>query len=291
MSAVPNRLPSQIGTESFVVELDRFQGPLDLLLHLIRAQDIDIFDIPISQITAQFQAAIEDGIDRLELDRAGEFLELAATLVRIKAQLLLPRHDDEDWGEDPRAELVRRLLEYEFFQEVAHVLADSEAERRRHHGKGYVEPRQRAAAVRGELTTTLEEFLEIALELPEHVPEPTHVAPVRVVTVEEKATAIRGHLARAKRLLFSRLFKSWNDRQHVIAALLACLELAKQQVLRIEQVKRFGSIWIFASGDTDRTSGEPPADRRDGVDGPESSSEPASVRPAKKEFVTVESES
>ncbi|MDH3734661.1 MAG: segregation/condensation protein A [Gemmatimonadota bacterium] len=257
MSAVPNRLPSQIGTESFVVELDRFQGPLDLLLHLIRAQDIDIFDIPISQITAQFQVAVEEGIDRLELDRAGEFLELAATLIRIKAQLLLPRHDDEDWGEDPRAELVRRLLEYEFFQEVAHVLSDSEAERRRHHGKGYVEPRQRPASVRGELTTTLEEFLGIALELPEHIPEQIHVAPVRVVTVEEKVSAIRRHLSRTKRLLFSRLFRSWNDRQHVIAALLACLEMARQQVLRIEQVKRFGSIWIFAAEETSPAEDEP----------------------------------
>lgn len=241
----PSRLPSQMRTEPFVVELDRFRGPLDLLLHLIRAQDVDIFDIPISQITAQFQAAITEGLDRLELDRAGEFLELAATLVRIKAQLLLPSRDEEDWGEDPRAELVRRLLEYEFFQEVARVLADAEADRRRHHGKGFVEQRVQPAAVRGELATTVDDFLDVALDLPERVPEPKHLAPIRVVTVEEKMSAIRRHLRGAPRLLFSRLFRSWNERQHVVAALLACLELAKQQVLRIEQVKRFGSIWIF----------------------------------------------
>jgi len=246
VSAVPNRLPSQRRVEPFVVELDRFQGPLDLLLHLIRAQDVDIFDIPISQITSQFQAAIETGIDRLELDRAGEFLELAATLVRIKAQLLLPRRDEEDWGEDPRAELVRRLLEYEFFQEVSHVLGASEADRRRHHGKGYVEPRSRPEVGRGELTTTLEEFLEVAFALPEPIPEPRHLAPVRVVTVEEKISAIRRNLGAARRFLFSRLFGSWSERQHVVAALLACLELAKQQILRLEQVTGFGSIWIFA---------------------------------------------
>src|SRR5687768_5580640 len=75
---------------AFVVELDRFEGPLDLLLHLIREQDIDIFDIPIAQITRQFLQAIA-GVETLGLDRAGEFLELAATLVRIKAQMLLPR--------------------------------------------------------------------------------------------------------------------------------------------------------------------------------------------------------
>lgn len=245
MTLVTNRLPSQRLTEPFVVELERFQGPLDLLLHLIRVHDVDIFDIPISQITSQFQAAIDSGIDRLELDRAGEFIELAATLVRVKAQLLLPRPGTEDWGEDPRAELVRRLLEYEFFQEVAHVLGASEAERRRHHGKGYVEPRIRSTDARGELATTLDAFLGTAFEIERTPPEPRHVAPVRVVTVEEKMSAIRGHLIGVPRLLFSRLFRSWREREHVVAALLACLELAKQQVLKIEQVKRFGSIWLF----------------------------------------------
>ena len=100
-----------------LVELDRFQGPLDLLLHLIRQQDIDIFDIPISAITDQFLAAVEEiGVE--DLDQAGEFLEMAATLIRIKAQMLLPRPGDED-EEDPRAELVRRLLEYEQSREIA----------------------------------------------------------------------------------------------------------------------------------------------------------------------------
>ena len=80
---------------AFVVELDRFQGPLDLLLHLIREQDIDIFDIPIAQITAQFLAAIRVVEKEMGLDVAGEFLEMAATLVRIKAQMLLPRRVDE----------------------------------------------------------------------------------------------------------------------------------------------------------------------------------------------------
>ena len=94
----------------FLVEIERFQGPLDLLLHLIRTQDIDVFDIPVARITDQFLKAIE-GLDAEDLDSAGEFLETAATLIRIKAQMLLPQEgDDED--ADPRAELVRRLIEY-----------------------------------------------------------------------------------------------------------------------------------------------------------------------------------
>ena len=100
-----------------VVELDRFQGPLDLLLHLIREQDVDIFDIPIAKITDAFLAAIQ-GIRADQLEGAGEFLEMAATLIRIKAQMLLPRHEGEE-DQDPRAELVRRLLEYEQIREIS----------------------------------------------------------------------------------------------------------------------------------------------------------------------------
>src|SRR5690606_869923 len=96
-------LHQDTGDAAFVVELDRFHGPLDLLLHLIREQDIDIFDIPIAKITAQFLAAI-DGVESLGLDRAGEFLEMAALLVRIKAQMLMPRRsEDGEELEDPRA--------------------------------------------------------------------------------------------------------------------------------------------------------------------------------------------
>jgi segregation and condensation protein A len=245
----PSRLPSQHGFEPFLVELERFHGPLDLLLHLIRAQDIDIFDIPIAKITSQFQAVLEAGFEQVELEVAGEFLELAATLVRIKAQLLLPRPGEVDWTEDPRADLVRRLLEYELFQEVAHVLSGAEADRARHFAKGYLEPRPRSR-VRPKLTTTLDEFLEAAGEVPEPMEESRHMAPLPGVTVEEKISLIERRLRREDRMLFSRLFRSWKQRSHVVASLLACLEMARQQVLRIEQVKRFGSIWIFSRKET-----------------------------------------
>ncbi len=247
MTHAPARLPSQLKIEPFVVELDRFQGPLDLLLHLIRAQDIDIFDIPIARITRQFHAVLSDGLDRIDLDRAGEFLELAATLVRIKAQLLLPGPGELDWAEDPRAELVRRLLEYEYFQEVAHVLVHAEAHRARHFGKGYVELRPLPELDRADLRVTMEELLAAAREVPDPVPELRHMAPIRVVTVEEKIELVRSRLSRTGRLAFRKLFSSWKARPHVIASLLACLELARRQVLRIEQAEQFGSIWLFSS--------------------------------------------
>jgi segregation and condensation protein A len=236
---------SYLGPEPFVVELERFRGPLDLLLHLIRSQDIDIFDIPIARITAQFQAALEAGLERLELDTAGEFLEMASTLVRIKAQLLLPRNAAPDWDEDPRADLVRRLLEYEHFLEVAHVLSAAEADRSRHFERGYTEPRPTPGILLPELETSAEEFLQAVRTMPEATPPPIHRAPVRVVTVDEKMSLLGRLLRTVQRLAFDRLVKPWGTRPHAVAALLACLEMARQQLVRIEQTVPFGSIWIF----------------------------------------------
>lgn len=235
-----------VSAEPFFVELDRFQGPLDLLLHLIRAQDIDIFDIPIARITKQFLAAINVGLDDMQLERAGEFLETAASLVRIKAQLLLPRPERLEWEEDPRAELVRRLLEYEHFQDVVHVLQRAEAQRGRHFGKGFVEARPMAVDTRQTLQLTLAELLEAATRIPE-APPPIRVRPPSTgVTVEEKVSLIRRLFEKAKRISFKRLFGPWGTRAHAAAALLAALEMAKQQMIRIEQTVPFAPIWLFS---------------------------------------------
>jgi len=235
-----------VGAEPFFVELDRFQGPLDLLLHLIRAQDIDIFDIPIAGITKQFLAAINKGLDDMQLERAGEFLEMAASLVRIKAQLLLPRPDRLDWEEDPRAELVRRLLEYEHFQDVVHVLQRAEAQRGRHFAKGFIEPRPVSMANRQTLLLTLAELLEAATRIPEPPPPIRVRPPSQTVTVEEKMSLIQRLFEKAKRIPFKRLFGPWGTRAHATAALMAALEMAKQQMVRIEQAAPFAPIWLFS---------------------------------------------
>jgi len=256
--ATPRRVSDVHRVEPFVVELDRFQGPLDLLLHLIRSQDIDIFDIPIATITRQFQTAIEGGLEVMPLERAGEFLEMAATLIRMKAQLLLPRTDHPDWEEDPRAELVRRLLEYEYFQDVVHVLEGAEAQRARHFSKGYVIPRPVPEPLRPAFELTLEEFLAIAGNIPEPLPPPTVRPPSQMVTVNEKVSLVRKLLSSARRLAFDRLVAPWGTRAHVVASLLAVLELARQEVIRVEQTSRFGSIWLFpgkAAGSADDAAG------------------------------------
>ena len=104
-------------SDELKLKLGEFAGPLDLLLFLIRQEQANIFDIPIAKITDAFLSAIQ-GIRADQLEGAGEFLEMAATLIRIKAQMLLPRHEGDE-HEDPRAELVRRLLEYEQIREIS----------------------------------------------------------------------------------------------------------------------------------------------------------------------------
>jgi len=117
----------------FVVELEAFAGPLDLLLHLLREEQIEIADIPIARIADQFLAAIHD----LGLNQAADYLEMASRLVRLKAQMLLPRADGEVW-EDPRAELVRRLLEYQQIKEIAYWMAAAVERRSLRFARGYL---------------------------------------------------------------------------------------------------------------------------------------------------------
>jgi segregation and condensation protein A len=232
--------------DAFIVELERFQGPLELLLHLIREQDIDIFDIPIAQITEQFLRAIE-GVERLGLDRAGEFLETAAMLVRIKAQMILPRREDMEGAlEDPRAELVRRLLEYEHFREAAVRLERAEALRRRRHARGWVPPRQHRVSVFPPLETTWAEVFEAALGLADRVvPPPDHRIASRVVPLEDKIALIAHVLKRIGRIEFGRLVAPFRERLHGVVTLMAGLELAKRRQLGMQQVRPFEALWFY----------------------------------------------
>lgn len=232
----------------FVVEIERFQGPLDLLLHLIRTQDIEIFDIPISKITDQFLQAIQ-GLDAGDLDGAGEFLEMAATLIRIKAQMLLPR-PGEDEEEDPRAELVRRLLEYEQVREVSQRMRAAEADRARRHGKGYVPPRPKRPIEEIPLETTWEEVFAAALLV--EMPSPRqreHRIAQRPVTMEEKAVLILEALKRSSRVEFTRLLRGFRERSHGVMTFLAGLELTRRGLLLLRQARPFSELWIYRRED------------------------------------------
>jgi segregation and condensation protein A len=133
LAAGPPIDASRAGATGFVVELEAFSGPLDLLLHLLREEQLEIADIPIARIADQFLGAIHE----LGLNQAADYLELASRLVRLKAQMLLPRADGESW-EDPRAELVRRLLEYQQVKEIAYWMAGAVERRSLKFARGYL---------------------------------------------------------------------------------------------------------------------------------------------------------
>ncbi len=232
----------------FLVEIERFQGPLDLLLHLIRTQDIDVFDIPVAKITDQFLQAIKS-LDVTDLDGAGEFLEMAATLIHIKSQMLLPR-PGEDEDEDPRAELVRRLLEYEQIREVSERLRAAEADRGRRRGKGFVPPRPRKPIAEMPLETTWEEVFAAALEVRMPLPrEREHRVTTRKVTMEEKAILILDALKRSTRVEFSKLLTNFRERSHGVMTFLAGLELTRRRILFLRQTRPFSELWIYRRDD------------------------------------------
>ncbi|HEX8358795.1 MAG TPA: segregation/condensation protein A [Longimicrobium sp.] len=238
-----------VGRGPFEIDLERFSGPLDLLLHLIRNQDVDIFDIPIATITQQFLDAIRT-LERWELERAGEFLEMAATLVRIKAQMLFPRRADDEEGEDPRADLVRRLLEYEHFREAARLLEQAERERSRLFARGFVEVRPAPRLADLPLESGWDEVWSAAVKMGERLgaPEPVHTVRGREVRVEDKMDEIAAALHRARRVEFRQLVAPWGTRIHAVASLLACLEMAKRSMVRVRQAGPFASLWIYRSG-------------------------------------------
>ncbi len=245
-------MTANLDLDPLLVQLDQFQGPLDLLLHLIRKQDIDIFDIPVAKITQQFLDVIAD-LDRVELDRAGEFIEMAATLVRIKAQLLFPRRAAEDEFDDPRADLVRRLLEYEHFREVARTLDVAERGRLRVHTKGFNPPRPRPSLAEAPLETEWDEVWAAARALVERLsaPEPGYRYTDRPVRMEEKIEQILLVLADRARIEFTTLVAPWGTRMHEVMALVACLELAKRSSLTMRQSSPFAPLWIYRKEDSD----------------------------------------
>ncbi|MBX6365084.1 MAG: segregation/condensation protein A [Gemmatimonadetes bacterium] len=190
------------------------------------------------------------------LDRAGEFLELAATLVRIKVQMLLPRPLDADGEqEDPRAELVRRLLEYEHFREVARRLEAGEAERSRYFGRGFVPPRPEPRREEVPLEVEWADVWAAALRVGERASPPAdHRVRPRAVPLEDKIALITEALGRLARVQFRHLVVPFGDRLHAVVTFLAGLELTRRRFARLRQRAPFAELWIYR---------REPADARD----------------------------
>lgn len=224
----------------FVVELEQFSGPLDLLLHLIQEDEVDITDLPVAKIADQFLAVINE----LGLNQAADYLEMAARLLRIKAQLLLPRRLGDDEWQDPRAELVRRLLEYHQIRELVEWLARAAARRAEQFGRGF-SPEPPAAPL-APLVIELNDLLGAAERVIAVIPEPVlHRVVPRPLDVEGATAKIRALLAQGREEF------GWRDvvgeRPTIVdllSAFIALLELAKHGTLKIRQEEPFAPLVI-----------------------------------------------
>jgi len=228
------------------VRLSVFEGPLDLLLHLIKKNEVEIADIPIATITDQYLAMLEE-LPELNLDGAGEYLVMAATLMYIKSRMLLPTPDGEDEGEeDPRAELVQQLVEYQRFREVAVALGErpvlgrdvfvAPGEEPEPAPPGEEAPPPVRDASVGDLLAALRTVLKrITVARPHEIRR-------EQISVRECVQRILACFTLADEVDFESVFSPDADRAEVIVTFLALLELIKVKVLRARQAERFGPI-------------------------------------------------
>jgi segregation and condensation protein A len=236
--------------DAFPVKLEHFEGPLDLLLHLIRKNEVDIHDIPIAAITAQYLEAIEL-LQEMNLDVAGEYLVMAATLIHIKSKMLLPRPETaaavEGEGEDPRDALVRRLLEHQKFKAAAGMLHEREQLR----SAQWLRPDERVATIAGdEYEPELEVDLFSLLTAFQAVVEraklrPKVLLPPEQMPVETRIEQLLARLSETEACGFEDLFADVSERQGLIVTFLALLEMIRLKLIRVFQSTSFGPIRVY----------------------------------------------
>jgi segregation and condensation protein A len=234
--------------DAYLVELDSFEGPLDLLIHLIKKNEVNIYDIPIALITQEYLRYVEL-LDELNLDAVGEFLVMAATLIHIKSRMLLPRADpsQEDAEEDPREALVRRLLEHQKFKAAAELLHERAVLR----GAQWMRPDGRVAAIAGddyapELEVDLFSLLAAFRGVLERARRrPRVILPPEQVSVETRMGQLLAMLSETDACGFEDLFAGDDSRGGMIVTFLALLEMIRLKLIRVFQTAQFGPIRVY----------------------------------------------
>jgi len=239
---------------SYKLKLDIFEGPLDLLLYLIKKNDLDICDIPIAEVTEQYLEYIEM-MKMLDLEVVGEFLVMAATLIQIKSRMLLPpdpcKEDEEE--EDPRDELVKRLQEYKIFKEIAEQLKIKEQERQK------LYPRQLDEETKKELHEDAKEvYFEANLfdliaafskALAKFKDQEVYEVEQEEFTVEDKIHTILHFLLKKTSMLLTDFFVSSRNKMEVIVTFMAVLELIRLKEIRVVQKRLFSDIEVVRNTD------------------------------------------
>ena len=238
---------------NYQIQIEQFEGPFDLLLHLIDKNEVDIYDIPIAEITKQYLAYIRE-MEKFDLDVASEFLVMAATLISIKAKMLLPKPPPEEIEEeyiDPRLQLVQDLLEYKKIKEAAVFLDSSYKERQlwfeRPNDEGiYAQYFSELNPLDGKTLVDLSEaFQEVWLRVKDK--EVIRAIPREEVSLGEMMSDIVRRVSQnPKGLDFSALFNNDHTKIRLVVRFLSLLELVKISVIQVQQNDAYGRIYIFA---------------------------------------------
>ncbi len=231
----------------YKIILPNFQGPFDLLLYFIKRDELNIYDIPIAKITEEFQKYIKL-MQIFDLELAGEFLVMAATLMYIKSQMLLPRNDlnNQDEIEDPRTQLVQRLIEYKQFKNASRELADFAEEQRYVYYRSFFENANSSEETdQNYANANLFSLLNAFKKTIDNVEKRTitHIVQLWKITIDEKYNLIRNELQKKGSVSFFYLVKN-NSKPHIIVTFLAILEMIKTREIFISQENNFGDIII-----------------------------------------------
>ncbi|MDH5509244.1 MAG: segregation/condensation protein A [Nitrospinota bacterium] len=233
---------------TYNIKLDVFEGPLDLLLHLIKENQVDIYDIPIAMVTEQYFQYIEI-MKSLSLEVAGEYLVMASTLTYIKSRMLLPKHEQEEEevedGVDPRDELVARLVEYRKIKEAAVALKTMEMEQSRIFVR---QPQADLGIKDGDLLLEVNvlELLKSFKKILDNYKGPQEISvTLQEISVTDKINEIMAVLENVEHCPFDSLFKSGRNRMEVVATFLALLELMRLKLIRVNQGRIGGEILVF----------------------------------------------
>jgi segregation and condensation protein A len=243
----------------YKIKLPLFEGPLDLLLYLVKKDHLNVYDIPIAKVTEQYIAYLEL-MQVLDLNVAGEFLVMAATLMEIKSKMLLPadEHSAQEEPEDPRAQLVQQLLEYERFKEIAETLRQRETERRDVFRRPGLDEKEIAALPAEYFEASIFDLISAFSRAMQETPKELFYQVIKdEFTVEEKTRDILRSLLMEPSVRLLNLFSRSTGKLEMIVTFLAVLELIRLKEVRARQSAAFGEIEIVRnSGDIEIDDGK-----------------------------------
>ena len=240
---------------SYQCNINVFEGPLDLLLHLIKEQKMDVYDIPIAEITRQYLSYL-DLLSELNLELAGDYLVMAAELAKIKSKSLIPTPETEEdalaaAGQDPRAELMRRLLEYQRYKEAAFELRQKEYDQQqlfRRTGEVVLDDSEEKLLIEANVFDLLTAFQKV---LKEKSFKQNYEIKITTLSVSDRIGDILETLNASESVTFDSFFTALNTKQEVIVTFLAILELMRMQLIRSQQGRQFDTIRIYIGVDRD----------------------------------------